>query len=813
MHSKESSAAMQTGNTVKRRSLLKWSAALGGVAALTGGGVFFGLKPVNGSPGKKEELFWTSCTVNCASRCLLRAHVVDGVITRIDTDDTGTDAYGQHQDRACLRGRSMRHRIYAPDRLKYPMKRVGKRGEGKFERISWDQALDEIAARLKKTIETHGNEAVYINYGTGCTGSVMSDSYAPSTTWLGRLMNCLGGSLNHYGTYSTAQIARALPFTFGGPGVAGNSFADIVNSKLVVLFGNNPAATRMSGGGQIYDIIKSREKGNARLIVIDPRYTDTASSLADEWIPIRPGTDAALVNGLAYVMISEDLVDHEFLARCTVGYDEDSMPEGVPAGNSYKAYILGQGEDKTAKTPAWASAITGIPERRIVQLAREIAGAKPCYVAQGWGPQRQANGEQTSRAICMLAILTGNVGVQGGNTGARESEPAASFARYPTLTNPVKTSISVFTWTDAIERGLEMTATADGVQGRDRLVAPIKFLWNYAGNCIVNQHSDANRTTRILQDDSKCETIVVIDNFMTPSAKFADILLPSTTCAEEDDFADNYTTAAMFYLIFAQKVIEPLFESRSIYDICAGVAKRMGVEQAYTEGRTRDDWVRWVYAETCKKYPELPEKLEDAFAMGIWKKERNGPPAVPYKGFRADPEKNPLKTPSGRIEIFSKQLWDLARTWTLPEGDRISGLPEYNPTWEGVSDPLREKYPLQLIGHHYKQRTHSTYGNVDWLKRVAPQELWINPVDAEARGIKHADMVKVYNDRGTVLVPAKVTTRIMPGVLSLPQGAWYAPDKEGVDHGGCVNVLTSQRPSPLAKGNPQHTNLVQVVKA
>jgi anaerobic dimethyl sulfoxide reductase subunit A len=126
---------------------------------------------------------------------------------------------------------------------------------------------------------------------------------------------------------------------------------------------------------------------------------------------------------------------------------------------------------------------------------------------------------------------------------------------------------------------------------------------------------------------------------------------------------------------------------------------------------------------------------------------------------------------------------------------------------------LREKYPLQLIGHHYKQRTHSTYGNVDWLKRVAPQELWINPADAEARGIKHADMVKVYNDRGTVLIPAKVTTRIMPGVLSLPQGAWFAPDKDGVDHGGCVNVLTSLRPSPLAKGNPQHTNLVQVVKA
>lgn len=810
MHNQTSEDRQAPGG-MSRRSVLKWGAALAGVTAASGTGLFYGLKAANGTPEKNEKILWTSCNVNCGGRCLLRAHVQDGVVTRIETDNC-EDIYGRHQIRACLRGRSMRRRMYAPERLKYPMKRVGKRGEGNFERVSWDQAFDEISARLKATLEKYGNESVYLNYATGNLGAVLSKSWPPGATPVARLMNCMGGYLNHYGDYSTAQISRALPFTFGGGWVSGNPFSDIVNSELVILFGNNPAETRMGGGGSIYDLVQNRGKSKPRIIVIDPRYTDTAVQAADEWIPIRPGTDAALVSAIAHVLITEDLVDHDFISRCTVGFDEDSMPEGIPAGNSYKSYILGQGPDKIAKTPAWGAKITGIPERSIIQLAREIGNAKPCYIAQGWSSQRQANGEQNSRAICMLPILTGNVGVQGGNTGAREGDYGIPFPGFPTLENPVKASISCFSWTEAIERGREMTAVADGVQGRDKLIADIKFIWNYAGNCLVNQHADSNRTSEILADDSKCETIVVIDNFMTPSAKFADYLLPANFNLEEDDFARWGKAADMGYVILAQKVVEPFYESRSIYDICAGVAKRMGVEKDFTEGRTRDEWVRHLYAQAREMYPELPERLEDAWKLGALKKKAEGLPRVPYKAFHDDPENNPLGTPSGKLEIFSKSLWDISREWTLPEGSRITALPQYDPAWEGVSDPLREKYPLQMIGHHYKQRTHSTYGNVDWLKQVAPQELWMNPLDAEARGIKHGDMVKVYNDRGIVHVPVKVTPRIMPGVLSLPQGAWFTPDGKGIDKGGCVNVLTTLRPSPLAKGNPQHTNLVQVAK-
>ena len=187
------------------------------------------------------------------------------------------------------------------------------------------------------------------------------------------------------------------------------------------------------------------------------------------------------------------------------------------------------------------------------------------------------------------------------------------------------------------------------------------------------------------------------------------------------------------------------------------------------------------------------------------------PQFVAYKAFRDDPGANPLETPSGKIEIFSKRLWEMNGSWEFPEGDAIYALPVYEKTWEGPDDFTgMKKYPFQLIGHHFKGRTHSSYGDIPWLMQVAPQQLWMNDMDAAKRGIKHGEMVKVFNARGVVHVQVKVTPRIMPGVLSLPQGSWYRPDKDGVDKGACINTLTKTHPTPLAKGNPQHTNLVDV---
>lgn len=754
-----------------------------------------------------ETIHWNSCNVNCGSRCALRVHVKDGVITRIETDNTGNDEYGLHQLRACPRGRSMRQRIYAKERIPYPMRRVGRRGEGKFERISWDEAIREVSGRLKKTLDEYGNEAVYLNYGTGALGSTMGKSWPPATTPVARLMNVLGGYLNHYSDYSTIQITVGMPYLYGS-GFDSSALTAMEDAELAVFFGNNPSETRMSGS-KCRSLQKGRFTRNTRTIVIDPRYTDTMVTAGDEWIPIRPGTDVALCSALAYVMISEDLVDKDFIAKYTVGFDEGALPAGAPRGSSYKSYILGLGPDGTPKTPAWAEPITGIPAARIQKLAREMARAKPCFVCQGWGPQRSAYGENNSRAIAMMAVLTGNIGLKGTNTGEREPNNVGNLPMrpFPTLSNPVKTAVSCFNWFEAIDDYTKMTDKTAGVRGRERLIAPIKFFWNYAGNCITNQHGGINQMDPILADESKCETIVVLDTTLTPSARYADFLLPVCSNLEEYDWTVE-GDANIRYVIFDDKCIEPLGESRSIYDICADIAAAMGREQEFTEGRTQYQWLEYLYAESRKSVPGLPPTLEEAFKMGVYK-EKVPENKIGMKAFRDNPVANPLPSPSGKIEIYSGRLSAISKEWTLPQGETITPLPEYVDYPEGAMDK-NAKLPLQLIGHHYKQRTHSTYGNCPWLQEVSPQELWINPIDAAARGIKLGDRVKVYNERGVSYVPARVTPRIIPGVVSLPEGAWHTPDAKGEDQNGCVNVLTRLHPTALAKGNPHHTNHVQV---
>ena len=801
--------------TLGRRSFMKWGASATSAAVLTANSLPLkaATPSVDETSSGEIKTVWSACTVNCGSRCALRHHVKDGVIAYTTTDNTGDDVYGDHQVRACLRGRSFRKRVYNADRLKYPMKRVGKRGEGRFERISWDEAFATIADNLKRIKNTYGNEAIYLNYCTGTLGGTVAKSWPPAATPIARLMNCWGGYLNHYGDYSTAQIAVSLPYLYGGSWVDNNCTSDVVNTRLIVNFGNNPAETRMSGAGIVYQLSEARERSNARMIVFDPRLTDSMLSDGDEWVPLRPGTDAALVAGMAWVMITEDLVDKAFLDRYTIGYDDESLPASAPKNASWKSYILGKGPDGTAKTPEWAAQITGVPANKIIALAREIAGTKPCNIMQGWGLQRTANGEQASRAICMLAVMTGNVGIPGGGTGAREGSYSMPFAVFPTLSNPVTTSIPMFLWTDAIHRHNDMTALTDGIRGAEKLTQPIKFIWNYAGNCIINQHSDTNRTHAILQDDTLCEMIVVIDNHMTPSARYADILLPDLTAAEQPDFAINGFCGNMGYTIFCDTAVEPLYECRSVYDMCADVAKRLGVEQAFTEGRDQEAWLRHIYAESQQLNPILKDLDFDTFRQqGIVKQQNPGEPMVQFRTFRENPEANPLDTPSGKIEIYSERLAAIADSWTLGKDDVIRPLPEYVSSWEGHESPSTDNYPLQMFGFHYKARTHSTYGNVDVLRETNPQEVLVNPIDAKARSINDGDLLKIWNDRGEIRVVAKVTPRIMPGVIAMGQGSWYAPDRKGVDLGACMNTLTTQRPSPLAKGNPQHSNLVEIAK-
>ena len=261
-----------------------------------------------------------------------------------------------------------------------------------------------------------------------------------------------------------------------------------------------------------------------------------------------------------------------------------------------------------------------------------------------------------------------------------------------------------------------MTASRDGVRGKEKLDVPIKFLWNYAGNTLINQHSDINKTHEILQDESKCETIVVIDNFMTSSAKYADLLLPDLMTVEQEDIIPNDYAGNMGYLIFIQPATSAKFERKPIYWILSEVAKRLGddVHQRFTEGRTRT--VAAVSVRQNGGERSGTAGLRDLKRMGIYKRKDPNGHFVAYRDFRRDPEAHPLKTPSGKIEIYSSRLAEIAARWQLEKDEVISPLPVYASTFEGWDDPLRSQYPLQLFGFHYKARTHSSYGNVDVLQ-------------------------------------------------------------------------------------------------
>ena len=345
-----------------------------------------------------------------------------------------------------------------------------------------------------------------------------------------------------------------------------------------------------------------------------------------------------------------------------------------------------------------------------------------------------------------------------------------------------------------------------------------------------DHRGDNNRSVEILQDESKCELIVVCDIQYTVSARYADYVLPGTSSAEESDIHPGENAGPMAYGIVSEQAIEPLYECRSIFDICTEMARRLGTEQEFTEGKSREEWLRETIEATRANDPDLPT-YEEWKEIGIYRKDLG--PAVSLADFRRDPQAHPLATPSGKIEVYSERLAAMAEKWTFgvfrPElpGDKLTPLPEHVDTWEGALEARRsEKYPLQVIGHHYKARTHSTYGNVDWLQEAHRQQVWISPPDAARRGIENGDEVFVYNDRGTVRLEAKVTERIAPGVVSIPQGAWYDPrpgsevgpppeanPDRPVDVAGSVNSLTSLHPSPLAKGNAVHTTIAEVVKA
>ena len=735
----------------------------------------------------------TCSTFDCGGKCDIRAHVQDGAVIQITTRPDAELDPAMPVMRACVRGRSYRKFVYHPDRLKYPMKRVGKRGEGKFERISWDEATTLIADNLQRITEKYGPSSRYVHVGTAVSGGTFSGD-----TMARRLLNLTGGHLGYYHSVSMGNTGAATPYTYG-TAASGNTLDTLADTPLVILWGHNPAETVFGHTNHYFQQMK--QKGT-RFIVVDPRYSDTASSLADEWIPLRPSTDNALMDAMMYVIISENLHDKAFIERYTLGFDESTMPEDVPANESLVSYLNGA-KDGIVKTPEWAEVITHVPAQTIRQLARDYATTKPAALIQGWGPQRHNCGERTARGSTLLATITGNVGIKGGWAGGYGGIGNRKFATGPEMPdNPVKQKISVMNWVQAADDA-SLVTPQDGLTGGEKLDSNIRMLFSLAGNYLANQNPDIHQAVKVLEDESKIEFIVASDLYLTPSAKYVDLLLPETSFMERWNIGETWGTGN--YLMLSEKLIEPPFESRSDYDWLREVAAKLGVEKEFSQGRNEKEWIAHIWENTRLAMPQ--EALPTFEQLQVTRRHLfKSAPYVAFEDNIRDPKNHPFQTPSGKIEIFSRRLYDMHH----PE---IPALSHYVPAHEGPEDVLAARFPLQLITWKGKNRANSTQYANPWLQEVQTQKLWINPADARRRGIAQGDSVRIHNDRGVTQIPAEVTQRIMPGVVAMQAGAWWQPDASGVDHGGCANVLSSARITALAKGNSHQTMLVEVVKA
>jgi len=722
----------------------------------------------------EEQVITTACNTHCGGSCLLRVHVKDGVITRFETDNGE-----EPQVRACLRCRAYRQRIYHPDRLLYPLKRVGERGEGKFQRVSWDEALETVAGELKRVKETSGNAAILLRGSGGDIG------WLHGWRCVDILLNMFGGFSQSWGSASSEAANFASLANYGSLDTR-HSRDDLLYSKLIILWGWDPANS-IQNTGTSWFLAQAKEKG-ARIICLDPRYTESAATLANEWIPIRPGTDTAMLIAMAYVMVAEKLYDKAFMDKYTVGFDK------------FLDYLLGK-NDGQPKTPAWAEPITLVPSSTIVNLARELATTKPAALIGGIAAGRTAYGEQYHRAAMVLTAMTGNIGIHGGDPAGRNWSGLLGFPF-------MKLGRGMYGGHNAVEdklpprpdalrtRGfhgaghIHITDVADAIlRGKSGgYHTDIKFLYTVNTN-YVTQHLNINKIVQALK---KVEFSVTHEQFMTPTAKFADIILPSNTFLERNEIT---TGDGVPHFGFMKQVVDSIGESKSHLDICIELAKKLGIEH-YSD-KSEVEWLREIAR------PSIIPNFDEFKEKAIYRP----PLSEPYVAFRKqieDQEHNPFPTPSGKIEVYSQRLADM-------NNPKLPPIPTYIETWESPWDPLVWKYPLQFISTHSKIRALSQFENVPWLQELALQAVSMNTRDATARGIKGGDMVRVYNGRGQMIVPAKVTERIMPGVVDLPQGAWYDPDANGIDRRGCANVLSLDWVSP-GGSNVTNTCLVQVEK-
>ena len=833
------------------------------------------------------------CAIDCPGRCPLELHLRDGELARVSANKAAP---------ACHRGLSMRAWANSPDRLMWPLRRVGPRGSAQFERVTWDEALDEISDQLARIRREHGNESIYLAYTTGqsCT---TADPFE-------RLMNCFGGFLDHYNNYSNPQI-NAMVRSMYGPGAlypGGSELDAAADARLVLVFGASPAETgtgRATWHGAWDRVVGQVGERGGRIVMVDPRRNGSipkrkgSDQQTVSWLPINPGTDGALAAALLHELaFTHNALDWDFLHERCIGFTDGTLPEHWRGmGLSVMDYLRGTGYDHVAKTPAWAAAITGIPANDIRELAAQLATARPVFIMQGWGPQRRSNGEMTSGMIMMLAAALGQVGLPGTNNGMNIAWGGGFLTRVSAGRNPIPFRIPAYRFLDAIENGEALGAregvrglpeascgdaegssfateaelkqafhsgrATDFVQHQDsaaHLPCSIKAIICHGGNCLTNQHGDVNRAHRVLGDPTKCKFILNVDVEFTDSARYADIVLPDLFRMEQESAMDADAWGRRIAVGTGE--LGARFERRGAWNTCVELAKRWGIEDAFTEGRTEGEWIRHLYEgdrERSTGLPTFDQLLEEGLA---WRADRTEP-FVALADWRSNPVAHPLDTPSGKIELFSEQLTAAAEALRgTPDEGAITPIPTYVPEWgpaefaverpatdeaqepdaelradghgcesgaslpadgqgsgsgtdlpasgrksESNTEPACDQ-PLRVFGFHSVARIHSSWGNVPAVSRRVPQVISINPADANARGIATGDLVEASNRFGTLRLPAHVTEDVIAGTIVMPQGAWWQAEgnvAEPIDVGGCINTLTASRPSPLAFGNPQHT--------
>lgn len=676
-----------------------------------------------------------------------------------------------------------------------------RRGVDPFVEVTWDKALDLVAAEINRVRRDHGNDSIF----GGSYGWASAGRFHHAQSQIHRFLNAIGGYVRHTDSYSLGAGRVLMPHILASIDelFVTHTQWDVLeeSTELFVAFGGVPIKNaQVAGGGtsehRTSGAIRRMAERGVRFINISPVRDGLQAGNSCEWLPLRPNTDTALMLGLAHTLVTEDLHDQDFLEHYSAGFEE------------FTPYLLGDidGQPKNAR---WAAGITEVPEDRIIRLAREMANHRT-LINLSFSLQRADHGEQPFWMGTTLAAMLGQLGLPGGGFGLYGAtntmgSPHPRF-RGPTLgqgSNAVEAFIPVARIADCL-----LTPGQPFDYNGGRHTYPDIRLVYWAGGNPFHHHQDLNR---LVDAWRKPETIVIHEQFWTATAKLCDIVLPATTSLEREDI--GYSNRER-YMIAMQQATEPVGEARDDYQIFLRLAERLGVESTFSENRSVRQWLAHLYAEARDRAADVGVTLpgfEAFWQAGSALIENDGPPTVFLEHFRTDPAAHPLKTPSGKIEIFSKRIAEFGL-------DECPGHAVWREPIEWLGSSSTNRHPLHLLSDQPDRRLHSQFDPSPYSqagKIKSRQPITINATDAQARGIEDGQVVRVFNDRGSCLAGAVVSEEIRPGVVRLSTGAWFDPtifgDPAALEKHGNPNVLTLDKgASPLSQGCIAQTCLVEL---